>query len=117
MIRKIVKLAVFVLVANALYQVTPVALHHFQFKDALQELALYSQKSTDADLVARAQALAEENSVPVQREDIHVRREPGSIHIEASYVEPLWLLPQYSYPWRFDIDAAAVDLSTAEPHR
>ena len=117
MIRKIVKLAVFVLVANALYQVTPVALRHFQFKDALQELALYSQKSTDAELVERAMALAGENNVPVQREDVQVRREPGSIHIQASYVEPLRLLPRYSYQWRFDIDAKAVDLSTADPHR
>ena len=72
MIRKIVKLAVFLLIANGLYQVTPVALHNMQFKDALQQLVLYSQKATDAELVNRAMALADENNIPLEREYVRV---------------------------------------------
>jgi hypothetical protein len=117
MIRKIVKLAAFVLVANALYQVTPVALRRFQFKDALEQLALYAQKSSDAELVERAVALAAENNVPLQPEDVVVRHEPGAIHIQATYVETLRFLPRYDYQWQFDIDAKAVDLRTLAPLR
>jgi hypothetical protein len=117
MIRKIVKIAVFLLIANALYQVTPVALHHMQFKDALQQLVLYAQKATDAELINRAMTLADENNIPLEREYVRVRRETGSIHIDASYVQPLRILPRYAYPWEFDIDAQALDLAGASPRR
>ncbi|MEN3337418.1 MAG: hypothetical protein V7647_1094 [Acidobacteriota bacterium] len=117
MIRKIVKIAVFLLIANALYQVTPVALHNMQFKDALQELVLYSQKASDAELVNRTMALAGENRIPLEREYVRVLHETGSLHLQASYVEPLRLLPRYSYGWEFNIDAKALDLTAATPRR
>jgi hypothetical protein len=117
MIRKIVKLAVFLLVANGLYQVVPAALRNMQYKDALHELALYSQKSSDAELVNRAVALAGESNIPLEREDVSVRRETGSLHINASYVERLKLFPNYTYPWRFDIDTSALDLGAVSPRR
>jgi hypothetical protein len=117
MVRKIIKLAIFLFIANALYQIAPVALRNIQFKDALQEMVLYSQKSTDAELVQRALALAVENKVPLQREYVGVRHETGSIHVDARYVEPLLLFPRYTYKWQFDIDAKALDLGAAVPRR
>ena len=39
MIRKLVQLAMFLLIANALYRIAPVSIHYYKFKDALQELA------------------------------------------------------------------------------
>ena len=117
MIRKIVKLAVFLLLANAVFQTAPVAYRNMRFKDALHELVLYGQKSGDADLIARALALAAESGVPLEREYVGVRREAGSVHIDASYVEPVHLLPGYTYLWQFDIDARALDLGSAAPPR
>ncbi len=113
MIRKIVKLAVFLLIANAVYQVAPVVVRHVQFKDAIQELALYSQRASDAELVNRVMAIAGDRHVPLEREYVGVRHETGSIHIDASYVESLRLLPRYTYEWEFQIDAKALDMSTA----
>ena len=117
MIRKVVKLAVFLLVANALYQAVPVAYRQTRFTDALQELVLYGQKSPDAELVTRALALAADYNVPLDREYVSVRREAGAIHIDASYVEPVRLLPGYTYLWEFNVDAKALDLGTAAPRR
>ena len=113
MIRKIVKLAVFLLIANAVYQVAPVIVRHVQFKDAVQELAVYSQRSSDAELVNRVMAIAGDRNVPLEREYVGVRHETGSIHIDASYVEPLRLFPRYTYQWQFEIDAKALDLTNA----
>ena len=45
MIRKLIQLAIFLLFANAIYRIAPVSLHYYKFKDALQELALFSQQS------------------------------------------------------------------------
>jgi hypothetical protein len=115
MIRKILKIAVFLLVANFVYQVAPVAFHQFQFKDALQELALFSQKSTDTELVDRVMVLADEHSIVLAREDVQVRREIGSIVIAAAYVQTFKFVPGWDYPWEFDVHAKAMDTSVAPP--
>ena len=117
MIRKIVKLAVFLLIANGLYQVTPVALHNMQFKDALQQLVLYSQKATDAELVNRAMALADENNIPLERETVRVPAGCRCAAHRRDLRRGPKLLPRYSYHWQFDIDAQALDLTGPAPRR
>ena len=117
MIRRIVKIAVFLFIANAVYQVFPVAYRNMQFKDALRELALYSQKASDAEIVNRTMAIADESNVPLEREYVRVRHETGALHIDASYVESLTLLPRYHYRWEFDVDAKALDLTAAARRR
>jgi hypothetical protein len=108
-VRKLVKLAIFLLIANAVYQIAPVSLHYVQFKDALQELALFSQKATDAELTDRIMALADEHKIPLDRDDIAIQRPNGQLIIDASYVESMKLLPGYSYDHQFDIEAKAFD--------
>ena len=89
MIRKLVKIAVFLLIANALYQTAPVSWHYYQFKDALRELALFSQKSTDAELVDRVMEIAEEQSIPLERDYVQIRRGNGQLVITASYIDTM----------------------------
>ncbi len=109
MVRKLVKLAIFLLLANAVYRIAPVTLHYVQFKDALQELALFSQKATDAELTDRVMALADEHNVPLDRDYITIQRPNGQLIIDVSYVESLKLLPGYSYDHQFDLEAKAFD--------
>jgi hypothetical protein len=108
-IRKLVKLAVFLLIANAVYRIAPVSVHFFQFKDALQELALFSQKVPDAELIDRVMAIADEHSVPLDRDYVHIRRVNGHLIIDAAYVESMKVLPGYSYEHEFDVEATAFD--------
>jgi hypothetical protein len=108
-IRKLVKLAVFLLIANALYRTAPVALHYFQFKDALQELALFSLRVPDAELIDRVMALADEHGVPLDRDYIQIQRSTGRLTIDARYVESMKVLPGYSYEHEFDVEAKAFD--------
>ncbi|HEY4671239.1 MAG TPA: hypothetical protein VIG78_04145 [Gemmatimonadaceae bacterium] len=110
MIRKLVKLAVFLLIANAVYRIAPVSVHYFQFKDALQELALFSQKVPDAELIDRVMALADEHSVPLDRDYIQIRRPNRQLIIDVAYVESMKVLPGYSYEHEFDIEAKAFDV-------
>lgn len=108
MIRKLVQVAIFLLVANAVYRIAPVTVHYVQFKDALQELALFATpKTTDAELVDRVMALADENSIPLERDDVQVRRLNGQLTIDASYVETMKVLPGYDYVRQFDVEAKA----------
>jgi len=109
MIRKALQIAVFLLLANAVYQAAPVSLRHYQFKDALQELALFSQKLTDAELIDRVMVLAEEHNIPLDREYVEVRRGSGQLVITASYVETMKFVPGYDYVRQFDVVARTFD--------
>ena len=107
MIRRVLQIAVILLIANALYHVVPVTMHYFQFKDALQSLALFSEKATDAQLVDRVMALAEENSIPLDRNYVGVRRVTGMLFITASYVDTMKVVPGYDYVKQYDIEVKA----------
>jgi len=109
-VRKLVKLGIFLLIANAVYRIAPVSVHYYQFKDALQELALFSQKATDAELTDRVMALADEHSIPLDRDYITIKRPNGALIIDASYVESMTLLPGYSYDHQFDVEGKSLDV-------
>jgi hypothetical protein len=105
MIRKLLQLAVFLLIANAVYQAAPVSWHYYEFKDAVQELVLFSQKATDAELIDRVMVLAEEHSIPLEREYVQVKRHPGQLVITAAYIETMTFVPGYQYAREFDVQA------------
>jgi hypothetical protein len=109
MIRKLLQLAVFLLIANAVYQAAPVSWHYYEFKDAVQELALFSQKSPDNELIDRVMVLAEEHNIPLEREYVQVRRGNGQLVITAAYIETMTFLPGYQYAREFDVQAKAFD--------
>jgi len=109
-IRKLIQLAIFLLMANAVYRIAPVSLHYYKFKDAVQELALFSQRATDAQLVDRVMELADENSIPLDREWVQIHRSTGQLTIDASYMETMKVLPGYDYVRQFDVEAKVVDV-------
>ena len=51
MVRKLVKLAIVLLVANAIYQFVPPYMHYVQFKDAVRETAIFSKDVSDQALL------------------------------------------------------------------
>ena len=111
MVRKALQVAVFLLLANAVYQAAPVSLRHYKFKDALQELALFSQKLTDAELIDRVMVLADEHNVPLDRDYVEVRHPDGQLVITASYVETMMFVPGFDYVRQFDVVARRFDSS------
>jgi hypothetical protein len=102
-------LAVFLLIAHAVYQITPVIVHHAQFKDSLDQLALFSTKLTDAEIVDRTMELAQEHKIPLIRQYVQVRHDRGLIYIDALYVDDLRYMPGLDYSWQFDANAKAFD--------
>ena len=107
MIRRLVQLAIFLFFANAVYQTAPIGVHYFEFKDALQELALFSQKSSDQELINRVMALAEQHKIPLDRDYVTVKRTPDQMIITAAYLETMRFLPGVPYEREFDIEAKA----------
>ena len=116
MARTIVKLAIFLLFVHALYRFVPIYYHHQQFKDAVNETALFDRRKSDAEILERVMQHAEKYKIPLQREDVQVRREHQDVFIDASYVEVIEWLPTYKRPWQFTVGARTVsDLRATSP--
>ena len=107
MAKRIIKLAIFLLVVHALYRFVPIYLHYQQFKDAVKETALFSSGKSDSEIIDRVMGLAEGYHIPLEREYVQVRREGERTFIDASYVEFIEWAPTYRRPWQFDVGAQA----------
>ena len=103
MLRNLVRLAVLLLIAHALYRVVPVYLHYYQFKDAVAEAALFSKDRSDADLVERVMELAQRYQIPIEREAVQVTRDRQFTYINVAYEEELEWVPSYKRPMPFTI--------------
>jgi hypothetical protein len=101
--RALIKLTIAGLMVFALVRTVPVFWSYLQFRDAVGELARYSAKRTEADVADRVMHLAEQFDVPLDRDDLTVRRENTTTYVDAEYRTEFELLPATFYPWEFAV--------------
>jgi hypothetical protein len=102
-LRNLVRLAVLLLIAHALYRFVPVYLHYYQFKDAVAETALFAKDRTDTELVDRVMTLAERYQVPIERDAIQVSRDTRMTYITLTYEEQIEWVPTYRRTMPFTV--------------
>lgn len=107
MIKKLLSLVVFLLVANAGLRVGMAFFHQQQFNDAVREIALFGAGQPDEALKQKVMAAASENSVPMDPDYIEISRRTvvvpnDKVVIKVAYAEMIKLAPGYSR--RFDFD-------------
>lgn len=105
MLRNLIRIAVVLLIGHALYRFVPVYIHYQQFKDAVEEAALYSKDRTDIEVVDRVMALAGRYAIPIQPDDVQVTRDKQFTYINILYEEQIEWLPTYRRPMPFTIAA------------
>ena len=103
MLRNLVRLAVVLLVAHALYRFVPVYVHYQQFKDAVAEAALFSRDRSDNDLVDRVMELAQRYQIPIERDAVLVTRDRQLTYINVAYEEQIEWLPSYTRAMPFTV--------------
>ena len=111
-------LLILVALGFALYRVAPPYISHFQLKDAMKEIAILSaagalphKGDTSARTVGTILEIQEavlvkarELELPLEKEDIKVRREGDVVFISVNYTVPLDLLFTV-YNYQFDFSA------------
>lgn len=107
MIKKIISLVVFLLLANAVARVGMVYFHDQQFKDALRELSLFSGTKSEEIIRGKVMELARENAIPLDPDFIEITRTnvPGigdHSMIKVSYAVMVAVVP--GQPRRFQFD-------------
>jgi hypothetical protein len=103
MLRNLIRLAVFLLIANALYRFVPVYMHHYQFKDAVAETAKFSRDRSNAEIIDRVMVLAERYQIPIDRGAVQVTRDKQMTYINLMYEESIEWVPSYKRPMPFHV--------------
>jgi hypothetical protein len=103
MIRNLVRLAILLLIAHALYRCGPVYMHYYQFKDAVAEAALFSKDRPETELVDRVMALAERYQVPLDRDVVQISKDRFLTYITLQYEEQIEWVPGYKRTMPFTV--------------
>jgi len=104
-IKTLIKLAIVVLLANAIWRAGSAYLSYYKFKDAVTDIAINAKDKTDDELRTKVMALAMEYEEPIAPEDVAIRREDNHVFIEGSYTKPVAIFPWYDYQWTFSLTA------------
>ena len=103
MLRNLIRLAVLLLIANALYRFAPVYIHYHQFKDAVGEVAMFAKDTPEVDIVDRVMTLAERYHIPIERSAVQVTRDKQLTYINIMYEEQIEWVPSYKRPMPFTV--------------
>jgi hypothetical protein len=102
-IRNLIKLAIVLLAAHALYRFVPPYMHYHQFKDSMKETALFGKDKSDAEIVERIMALAVRHQIPIDRDAVQISRDKELTYVTIAYEEHIEWLPSYRRPMPFTI--------------
>lgn len=112
MVRTGIKLLIAALVLNAAYRVGMAYWQHYQFQDAVQRMAQFTERAVTADEIRLGVLeLAAEQQIPLDPATLNITRAPRRIEVEAGYTRELEVLPGYRYPWPFDLSVAVLTLN------
>jgi hypothetical protein len=114
----LIKLAVAALLANAVYRVGSEYLTYIKFRDAVRDVAMH-KAATDEDLKRQVMDLANAFDVPLDEDDLSIKRRERRVVVEGRYEKPIEVLPTVKYPWPFSwtIDAIVSSQVPLVPRR
>ena len=102
-------LALFGLFVYMAIKFVPVYINAYVFEDTLREEARFAAVTrdlTEAQLVNRILAKANDLDLPVSAKELSVRRTQTQIHIQATYMVPVET-PFFTYRWNFRQEGTA----------
>lgn len=107
MIKKLIGIVIFLLIANAGIRVGLVFFHDQQFQDAVRETALFGASKPDEALRLQIMKAASENMIPLEPDYIDISRKSvvgvnDKVVIKTAYAVLVQLAPGYAR--RFDFD-------------
>ncbi len=96
--KSVLKLLLMLAVLNALFHSGRAAITYYQLKDSTEQMLTFGGAMPTEQLRARILEKAGEMDVPLQPEDLEVRRQGARTTASASYTQGVEVLPNYRYP-------------------
>jgi len=113
-VKALLKLVVFVLMANALWRVGSAYASFYRFRDSVRAAAM-DQRQSDDRLRQKILELASTYDLPLAEEDILIRRDEHHTFVDSSYTTPVAVLPGYAYRWPFTLEVDAYMIAPPPP--
>ena len=113
--KTLIKLIIAALVIHATWRAGSAYWVYYKFRDTLQEVALFSAGQSEQEVHTRALEVASDLKVPIEPEQIAVRRQDEHTFIDATYQTGIEVLPRYRYPWEFKVNVDAWSIRLAKP--
>src|SRR5215210_3319229 len=107
------KLAIILLVANALFRFVPPYWRNHEFESDVKHASLRWRNSPDGAVMDDVLSLAANHNVPIGKENVNIRRVKEHLYLTVAYDVPIELLPSMSRAWRFDANVDAIVLRQA----
>lgn len=99
----IIWLVLLAVVGYALYKIVPVKVSSSAFADFLQEESSFGSIKSVAQIQAEILAKAKEMNIPVNKDNLTIKKTRESITIEAHYEMTIdFFNGAYKYVWKFD---------------
>ena len=111
--KTLIKLVVAVVLINAAYRAGSVFLKYYQFKDETQQMVLFGQAEPAPQLKSEILQEATKRDVPLDEDDVTVKREGARTVADVSYTDTVELFPRFAYPVNFSFTAEAFGVAGA----
>ena len=109
----VLRIAIAVAIINGTARTAAVYWRFYQFEDAAQQLAIFGYKSSPDILRSSAYAKAAELLIPIDEEQIEVRRDGHRTLINAAYEDAVEYFPNQTYPLKLSFSVEGRDLAVA----
>jgi hypothetical protein len=109
--RTLIKLAIAALIVHAAYQVGTAYWEHYQFTDAVQQVAQFGEREPVESIKQRVLDLAAERHLPIEADALTVERGPRRIDVDGTYTREILLAPGFQRPWTFTVDVVVLTLN------
>src|SRR5471032_1418539 len=106
-----IKILLAVALLNAVVHVGMVYATYYQLKDAALQLVTFGERVSPNEIQAQLIQKAAELKVPVNPDDVTVRRADMRTTASVTYTQPAEVFPSYQYPMNFSFSVDAYSMS------
>src|SRR5690349_6376382 len=106
--KTVIKIALVLATLNALVHSATAYWTYYQFRDTVQQTLVFAGREPSARVHGQILHEATELEVPLEPENLIVRRTETRRIAEATYVQPVELFPTYIYPLTFTFEVNAL---------
>jgi hypothetical protein len=116
--KTVVKLVIALALLNAVARSGYAMWNYYQLKDGTQQLLTFGVDATTDQLLGEIVQKATELDIPLDAENVDVRREGVRTSAAVSYTQPIEFFPRYVYPieFSFTVDTLSMRAGKASDH-
>ena len=113
--KTVVKLVIVLALLNAVARSGYAWWNYYQLKDGTQQLLTFGVDATADQLLGEIVQKATDLNIPLDAENVDVRRDGVRTSAAVSYTQPIEFFPRYVYPVEFSFTVDTISMRAGKP--